>query len=113
MPVQVQEQGGLAGTVGPEQRHAFTLRHAEAYPAQRLRAVVITVAADRQPGWQRSFPPARAHGVIDALGPLRRADKELAHHGGQRLPAGAAPRVNVRLARARRMRSASSASTNR
>ena len=42
--VQVQQQRGLAGAIGPEQPHAFALRHAETDPAQRLRAVVITVA---------------------------------------------------------------------
>ena len=42
-PVQMQQQGGLAGTVRPEQRDALARQHAKADAAQRLRAVAVTV----------------------------------------------------------------------
>jgi len=85
--VEVEQQGGLAGAVRPDQAHALSFRHRKRRCPARLPCPVPGNGnSDEQLRSRSRFPAAGAHGRVIRW-PVRGADKEMRDDGGRGPPA--------------------------
>ena len=113
--VQVQQQRGLAGAVGPDEPDALARRRRRSSRPAGPRCRRGSGSRGRRPRGRSRLPPPRAHGGVDALGPLASCARTAAAMmpADERQAGGAPPRAACGCGARADMRADSSSSRKR